>query len=276
MSSRISAPYGPVRVALPIRRIVREVGAAWRLFGPSRSFASYTVDIAASRLLRFSRRPASSLRHVVTRSGTQIYYRRNRGDIYAIKEIFMDDVYRLPSGHAPDVVVDLGAHIGLTTLWMAETYKPSTIVAVEPAPSNAALARRNISANGVHAELVEAAIATSEGTAHFREDPQSNLGQLSDIGTAVRTVDIASVLARVPNDGRVDLLKIDIEGGESALFQGDVSWLSKVELIVAELHPNAADTIAITTLLEGNGFRAVDLPGDPDAHTVCFERNRAR
>ncbi len=39
----------------------------------------------------------------------------------------------------------------------------------------------------------------------------------------------------------IDLLKMDIEGGEQALLTGDTAWLSSVNAIVAEFHPSVVD-----------------------------------
>ena len=47
-------------------------------------------------------------------------------DIFEIREVWIDEAYRLTDGFSPMVVVDLGAHIGLTTLWLAKRYGPAT------------------------------------------------------------------------------------------------------------------------------------------------------
>jgi hypothetical protein len=56
--------------------------------------------------------------------------------------------------------------------------------------------------------------------------------------------------------GRADLLKIDIEGGEGALFLGaDVSWLDNVHAIIAEIHPDRVDEEEIVKAVTSRGFR---------------------
>jgi hypothetical protein len=50
------------------------------------------------------------------------------------------------------------------------------------------------------------------------------------------SVTIPELLARIPS-GRINLLKIDIEGAERELFQANAGeWLSKVDVLVIELH----------------------------------------
>lgn len=48
--------------------------------------------------------------------------------------------------------------------------------------------------------------------------------------------EILDLLSKLGYD-RVDLLKIDIEGAELDLLTKENSWLSKVNAIVAEIHP---------------------------------------
>ena len=52
----------------------------------------------------------------------------------------MDEAYRLPFAIQPKVIVDLGANIGLTSIYLLRLYKPEILVAVEADADNAALA----------------------------------------------------------------------------------------------------------------------------------------
>lgn len=67
----------------------------------------------------------------------------------------------------------------------------------------------------------------------------------------------------------VDLLKMDIEGGEQALLDGDLAWLSQVRAIIAEFHPDVVDYEALVQRLIAHGFRYVaagtSWPGQMDA-----------
>jgi hypothetical protein len=55
----------------------------------------------------------------------------------------------------------------------------------------------------------------------------------------------------------VDLVKIDIEGGEEALLRGPLEWLCQTKAIIAEFHPSAVDYPALTQLLEQHGFNFI-------------------
>ncbi len=62
----------------------------------------------------------------------------------------------------------------------------------------------------------------------------------------------------------IDLLKIDIEGGEEELLgSGDAPWLSNVRIIVMEIHRKYIDERSIMDSLEDAGFVHHDLPNSP-------------
>jgi FkbM family methyltransferase len=188
-------------------------------------------------------------------SGTTLTYRLNRGDIQGIREVWLDDVYRLPFDVTVDRVVDLGANIGLTSVYFAKKYGTKTIVAVEPNPANAELARRNFEQNGISARVIEAAIGPVDGFAHFSDALDSNLGAVSAAGREVRMISMSTLCAETPRLGSIDLLKMDIEGGEQALLSGSIEWLDGVRAIIAEFHPDIVDYPGLAERISGAGFR---------------------
>ena len=184
-----------------------------------------------------------------------ITYRLNRGDIQSIREVWMDGGYTLPFDIDPGIMVDLGANIGLTSVWLARRYGFSRIVAVEPLASNAHLARINLDANGIEADVVKAAVGPRDGMAMFEESAHSNLGRLGTKGTEVPMVSMPTLQQRLPPGTRISLLKIDIEGAEEALFAGDVGWLDRIDSIIIELHPSEEACDRTIRRLVRRGFR---------------------
>ena len=83
-----------------------------------------------------------------------------------VKEIYGREVYTCvrPLKH-DDVVVDVGAHVGIFTLKAAREAEDGLIVAVEPDPGNFRLLVRNIRANGLENVIpIRAALWKEEGT----------------------------------------------------------------------------------------------------------------
>src|ERR1700686_2368427 len=202
----------PIRTVLAV---IHEIKAAISLCGNARSCLRLCTDIVLFRALRVIRLPTENTpRRIRLRRGGVIAYRLNRGDIQSIREVLFDEIYRLPFySWQADAIVDLGANIGLTSLFYHWTLKPRSIVAVEPDPLNAELLRENLA--GLPAVVLQAAVGPHDGTAQFVQNRDSNLGTLlSDpSGIEVSVMSMDSVLKRVPKGGNI-LVKLDIEGGE--------------------------------------------------------------
>lgn len=222
---------------------------------------------------------ANGLSTIRMADGSVISYRLNRGDLQSIREVWLDEEYRLPVDAAPfDTLVDLGANIGLTSLWLARTYGFKKVVAVEPSPENAEIVRINLRNNGLTGEVVEAAVGARNGTAHFAASPESNQGRLStgdSDGFDVAVVTVDSVLKAGDIDGVIDVLKLDIEGGEEDLVQGNLQWLSRVRRIVAELHPAIVNTDCVIEAFKDSGLEFIPGSGDHSGVSLMdtFVRN---
>ncbi len=193
----------------------------------------------------------------------------NRGDIQGIREVWYDNVYRLPFHTAVGTVVDLGANIGLTSVYLAKRYGAQFIVAVEPDPGNAALTRRNLQQNAIKASVIEAAIGPEDATVRFSCQADSNLGHVSPEGREVPMISMET-LCRSQALQRIDVLKMDIEGGEQQLLSGPIQWLSRVRSIIAEFHPEIIDYPGCIARIENVGLRWI-RPGTVYRHTTdCF------
>lgn len=167
-----------------------------------------------------------------------LWLRTHSGDLFVLYEVFLSRCYDIPGFDVAKaaLIVDLGANIGLTTLYFAGRSPLARFLCVEPLPGNAALLRRNL-ASVPGAIIVEAA-AGMTGPLSFDDSRPAWGGFLSPGGRiTVEAVSMDDLLqAHAPN-ARVDLLKMDIEGGEQEVLAGPAAWLDRVDCIVAELHP---------------------------------------
>jgi FkbM family methyltransferase len=227
-------------------------------------------DLATFRLLEAVWAPSGKIRRVRIRPDTRLSYRQNKGDIYSIHEIWFEESYRLPVELQPHVLVDIGANIGMTSLWLAKQYRCKRIIAVEPSAGNAAVARENFANNGIAAEVFEAAAGSRDGMAKFYEVSSSTNGRLVFDGdetadrpvgvqkaVPVRIMSMGSILRSLPPETPIDLLKVDIEGGEQDLLTGEVSWLARVKALLIEFHPSLIDYPRLVGIIERSGMRRV-------------------
>ena len=69
----------------------------------------------------------------------------------------------------------------------------------------------------------------------------------------------------------VDLLKVDIEGGEDHLFAGDSSWLDRVRCLAIEFHNGTRERSGFDAMMKQFGF-AVE---EANLHTVVAVRRQS-
>jgi len=141
------------------------------------------------------------------------------------------------SGKIP-LIVDCGAHIGVSVLWFAARFPEAHIVAVEPAPDNFALLTRNC--RGLDVDLKNAGIGAADGMAHLDMEGRASYGYETNLkgdGHPIEAVTLKTVLASKPASRYTPfLLKVDIEGAEKWLFSVDHALLNEFPVILMELH----------------------------------------
>jgi FkbM family methyltransferase len=237
--------------------MAKEFQSSLRLGGDWRSRLRPMSDFAMSHVLfALPRSMVNRERQIVTASGIRISYRMNRGDLQGIREVWFDEVYRLPFAAPEGALLDLGANIGLTTLWMATRGRFDRIVAVEPDPGNAALVEKNLLQNGISATVIEAAVGPTDGTVFFEKAAWSNQGHVAENGTPVRMVSVAWIQKEFGID-KLGLVKVDIEGGEQALFLGPSEWMAHAQAMIVEFHPGVVDYPLLTSTVASSGFKYI-------------------
>jgi FkbM family methyltransferase len=217
--------------------------------------ASYLANVLAYRVLAMTPRVpgVDGVHRLVTDGGAVVYYRRNRGDVQGIREIFIDEIYRLPEGASPSSLVDLGANIGLATIWLCREYQIASFVALEPMPANFELLERNCRANALDGDLRCVAAGATSGAARFDAGAETNLGRVGHGELVVDVVGITTLVNELGFGG--SLLKVDVEGAEAELFLTcDPGWVREFEFVAIELHPQYFDIAPVIAAIEGQGF----------------------
>ena len=137
----------------------------------------------------------------------------------------------LAQGQMP-VIIDAGANIGTACIWFSHQFPAARILAVEPDPANLEVLRLNT--RGRNVEIVEAAIGARAGSVSLVPGDAS-WGVQTVRGGDVPITTVAELLGRVEN-GRLLLVKIDIEGFEDDLFSEATDWIAQAPAIFIEPH----------------------------------------
>jgi FkbM family methyltransferase len=142
----------------------------------------------------------------------------------------------LPFVHDGDVVMDVGANIGVWSRHLLGKRRLSKIVAFEPAGRNYELLVQNLASYPM--ACCEAyAVGRTVGLAEFSTDRDSGQNHLVS-GDArsvhVRTVEMTSLDAWSQQHDlqRLDLLKIDVEGCELEVFEGATALLARFKPVL--------------------------------------------
>lgn len=205
-------------------------------------------------------------------------------------EIFLNETYYLPQTQEPIRVIDCGANIGMSLLYIKIRAPRANVLCFEPNPAARAVLEKNIKENKWETEVkvlpyalgkekgtvdffVDAREATSSGgsTGHYQNSAHRNLNSY--------TVDV-DILSRYV-DHKVDLLKIDIEGGEFDVLE-DLVARNKLHFVAGlqlEYHYFPGVTTRalsdMLVLLESGGFRTFAEPTALPHQVVEHDRAHA-
>ncbi|OON81411.1 FkbM family methyltransferase [Streptomyces tsukubensis] len=276
----------------PLRVLAREAVtcvrtmslAARRGRGASRVTAPYWM---ARRFLGLLGTPLDSDRILaftfMTPSGpVKVCLRKNQSDLIILWEMFLHRSYELSEVYGTEMprrletIVDLGANTGLASAYLAARYQPKVLLAVEPVPETVRVLCRNaaLSGGGWHIEacgvgaasgeleffvsgLWDSCTAVPEVARARRSDPNRLEPLLSRPLLAAPALTVGDLLDKHGLD-RIDLLKMDIEGGEAQVLAQVEPWMDRVDRIVVEIHDKYIDGDAVRGTLREAGFTRLE------------------
>ncbi|MFA6357072.1 MAG: FkbM family methyltransferase [Candidatus Omnitrophota bacterium] len=138
-----------------------------------------------------------------------------------------------------NTVIDIGANIGIVTLLLAKLVGPKgRVVSFEPGPMSFALLTTNVLVNNYkNITLVNNAVSSISGTEQLFICPSGESdNQVSKlpldweedrISIPCHTVSLDDYFSRGGNDGAIDFIKIDTQGGEYKALLGMKNLLAR-------------------------------------------------
>ena len=172
-------------------------------------------------------------------------------------------------------IIDVGANFGYFTLLSAPRVGGSgRVIAFEPEPANAALLRENVALNAhTNITVEEMAVGRAAARVRFRtaRPGEWNRGKTATVpaenvgNDGVINVPCVGLDAYCDEHGirRVDILKMDIEGGEAEAVEGMRRGVQegRYRRVFLEVHPAAATTTGARTSRHPRRFPRARLHG---------------
>lgn len=218
------------------------------------------------RLQRWIRNHRFEFRH--GHNGNTTRMRLSGADIthlWVANEVLVESVYQLDRvPFTPDLVIDLGANIGLFTLLAAKRWPQANFICVEPHPETFSFLGDNLALNEVVAAKLQCAMDAECGL-KFLENEGAVFQALSATPTATRvmTLPLDTLLPSEPH--RKLLIKMDIEGSERAVLDNLHTVLPQNTFIFIELHGGDESLGWINSWAQKNGFQFTPVRRREDA-----------
>ncbi len=191
------------------------------------------------------------------------YLRLGTSDIQTYEQVFINQDFDFVINVSPKVIVDAGANIGLASIYFANRYPESKIIAIEPEKSNFELLKMNVAPydnivaiqaalwdKNEEIDLVDPGLGKWGFMTEAAESQQTGFGSLCHriqgvtIDKIMKDYDISSI----------DILKMDIEGAEREVFNDPSSWIGSVSTMIVELHERMKSGCRRSFYNNSNGF----------------------
>ncbi|MEV6569276.1 FkbM family methyltransferase [Streptomyces kronopolitis] len=232
----------------------------------------------------------TDIRQVQVADGVSFFVPQAHGALFSeidfiYREIFVERTYLMHGIRLSDSprIVDVGANVGLFSLFVKQEFPDATILAFEPVPATHQALLKNLDSHGVkNVDARRAAVGRQhEDRVRFtfypalpgnstRYPEQKKVGQelaVDQIGQEavdrmMAGVEVEAEVHRLSDtlrewapDGPVDLLKIDVEGAELEVMEGlDARDWQRVQQAVIEVQDLDGRLDAVLAILDAQGF----------------------
>jgi FkbM family methyltransferase len=262
-----------------IKQFLPEIVNMIRLYSVG-SLPEYVIDLLGFRLPIVRKKSLSMHFKYKLKNGITFVVRPFKFDRYIIDEIFLEQAYfpdrdfKIENG---DVVVDIGAHIGVFTVFSAKSAN-CCIYSYEPRPDNFELLVKNVSINNVTdcVKTFQFAVGGVSGSLEFCMDAQGlgRIGGSNGNKIIVRTVTLKEIFDS-NHLLKVNFLKIDVEGEElGMLLNFPKEYFHRIEKIAMESHTELI-TSKLTSYLSSNGFSVKTLKLPKSDMSMIYAKNNS-
>lgn len=205
---------------------------------------------------------------LVSIKGTQVYVRSNTPDLEVAFSSLYDEEYGSIRLSHPKIIIDAGANIGTSSIFFARKFPDARIFAVEPEASNFQLLRKNLK-QYPNVVVVQAAFWGTNGmrkirnrfTGHWGYTVAETTNRIQETGQETNCVTIDSFMKEHGIES-IDLLKMDIEGGEKDVLENSQGWIDSVTTMSVELHDRISMGCSRAFYLATKDFNVFEKHGE--------------
>ena len=205
-------------------------------------------------------------KHVIfeTKAGQKIKIRVNSTDLMALTHVWLIQEYHNDGFNIEtnDIIIDVGAHIGLFALYASQFCKNGKIICYEPIKENYDLLLENIKQNKISNIIpYNSAVSSKSSTVkiYLNEDESGHSMFLENKNfVTVNSISLSDIF-KENNIATCDFLKLDCEGAEYEIIDSlREDFFQKIKKTIIEYH--RADTNPellenLTQQLESHNFR---------------------
>lgn len=199
---------------------------------------------------------------------------KNSSDIQVYSQVFVKKEYEalvqkiqeLGKGSDIRFIIDAGANTGFTSLYLHQYFQEAFFLVIEPDEKNLEQMQKNFKLNNlVNSEMHLSGLWSSDSWLNVNRDADQGKEWAyfvteSDKPTNLKGISLQTLLDKT-DFLFIDILKMDIEGGEKELFRNEEiisQVLQKIRFIALEIHDHLADRQYILSILEKNNFSWFD------------------
>jgi FkbM family methyltransferase len=205
------------------------------------------------------------LQYSLNQRPCKFFIRRKGSDIKVFESVILQEEYKsskdqlvVSNNHQPQIL-DAGGNIGFTTIYLHAFFPAASFIVIEPDTDNYNLLKKNISANKIDkSTLLQNALWVNEDELEiddsFRDGQEWSLTVRSADSSAeegsqkkVSGITLSALYTKAGNK-QIDLLKVDVEGGERFLFE-DALFISIIEKHVKNLVIEIHDEYSIRPMI---------------------------
>ena len=201
-----------------------------------------------------------------TRTNKKIKIRTSTTDFMALANVWLLEDYKIKKFeiHSNDVIIDIGAHIGIFTIYASQFCNNGKIYSFEPVRENYDLLLNNIKLNNseqVKPFNLAVSNTNDDVTIYINDDKAAHsIFPSSESSINVKSITLQNIFEE-NNINHCNFLKLDCEGAEyEILCNLPTKYFKKIDKIVMECHfvdkkPELID--GLKQILAKQGFQVV-------------------